>query len=133
MDESLTYLAAEFEQDFEVPLTQATKKTEVDPQEGTSSEPPIKKAAKPYCLLVNPRQKGNPLLKSVRNVPWEYDDIVPDYQMGVSSCALFLSLRYHNLNPDYIHERLKLLGQKYELRVLLVQVSYNGFTASTVN
>lgn len=42
--------------------------------------------------------------------------------MGKNSCALFLSLRYHNLNPDYIHERLKLLGKMYELRVLLVQV-----------
>lgn len=62
------------------------------------------------------------MLKSVTNVPWEYDDIVPDYQMGINSCALFLSLRYHNLNPNYIHERLKLLGKMYELRVLLVQV-----------
>ncbi|KAL3277565.1 hypothetical protein HHI36_012908 [Cryptolaemus montrouzieri] len=42
--------------------------------------------------------------------------------MGVNMCALFLSLRYHSLNPDYIHTRLKKLGNKYELRVLLVQV-----------
>lgn len=42
--------------------------------------------------------------------------------MGPTICALFLSLRYHNLNPDYIHERLKQLGARYELRVLLVQV-----------
>lgn len=55
-------------------------------------------------------------------MPWEYDDIIPDYQMGRTVCALFLSLRYHNLNPDYIHERLKQLGKMYELRVLLVQV-----------
>lgn len=32
------------------------------------------------------------------------------------------SLRYHNLNPNYIHDRLKLLGQSFTLRVLLVQV-----------
>lgn len=32
------------------------------------------------------------------------------------------SLRYHNLNPNYIHDRLKLLGQTFTLRVLLVQV-----------
>lgn len=42
--------------------------------------------------------------------------------MGAKSCALFLSLKYHNLNPDYIHERLKKLGKMYELRVLLVLV-----------
>lgn len=32
------------------------------------------------------------------------------------------SLRYHNLNPNYIHERLKQLGNSFTLRVLLVQV-----------
>lgn len=42
--------------------------------------------------------------------------------MGKTTCALFLSLKYHNLKPDYIHERLKLLGKSYELRVLLVLV-----------
>lgn len=67
-------------------------------------------------------QRGNPLLKSILNVPWEYEEIIPDYVMGRTTCALFLSLRYHNLNPDYINERLKQLGKQYELRVLLVQV-----------
>ncbi|KDR11226.1 hypothetical protein L798_14396, partial [Zootermopsis nevadensis] len=67
-------------------------------------------------------QRGNPLLKSILNVPWEYEEITPDYVMGRTTCALFLSLRYHNLNPDYINERLKQLGKQYELRVLLVQV-----------
>lgn len=42
--------------------------------------------------------------------------------MGGDCCAMFLSLRYHNLNPDYIHGRLKELGKQYQLRVLLVQV-----------
>ena len=40
-------------------------------------------------------------------------------------CAFFLhfySLRYHQLNPTYVHERLKQLGHTYELRVLLIQV-----------
>ncbi|XP_046642475.1 DNA excision repair protein ERCC-1-like isoform X1 [Daphnia pulicaria] len=73
-------------------------------------------------VIVNQRQRGNPLLKSIRNVPWEYGDIVPDYVMGHTCCALFLSLRYHNLNPQYIHDRLKDLGKQYELRILLVQV-----------
>lgn len=36
--------------------------------------------------------------------------------------VLTSSLRYHNLNPNYIHDRLKQLGQTFTLRVLLVQV-----------
>lgn len=64
-------------------------------------------------------------MKFVTNVPWEYSEIVPDYIMGKTSCALFLSIRYHQLNPDYIHERLKSLGNMFNLRVLLVQVQYN--------
>lgn len=32
------------------------------------------------------------------------------------------SIRYHNFNPEYIHERLKQLGNRYEVRILLVQV-----------
>ena len=32
------------------------------------------------------------------------------------------SLRYHHFNPEYIHERLRQLGQRFELRILLVQV-----------
>ncbi|XP_063070420.1 DNA excision repair protein ERCC-1 [Engraulis encrasicolus] len=73
-------------------------------------------------IIVSPRQRGNPILKFVRSVPWEFGDVVPDYVMGRTTCALFLSLRYHNLNPNYIHERLKLLGNSFALRVLLVQV-----------
>ncbi|XP_075896416.1 DNA excision repair protein ERCC-1 isoform X2 [Nelusetta ayraudi] len=73
-------------------------------------------------IIVSPRQRGNPILKFVRSVPWEFADVVPDYVLGQTTCALFLSLRYHNLNPNYIHDRLKLLGQSFTLRVLLVQV-----------
>ncbi|TRY97248.1 hypothetical protein DNTS_013729 [Danionella cerebrum] len=65
--------------------------------------------------------RGNPILKFVRNVPWEFGEVVPDYVLGRTTCALFLSVRYHNLNPNYIHERLKQLGQSFTLRVLLVQ------------
>ncbi|KFQ70774.1 DNA excision repair protein ERCC-1, partial [Phaethon lepturus] len=67
-------------------------------------------------------QRGNPVLKFVRNVPWEFGDIVPDYVLGQSTCALFLSLRYHHLNPGYIHDRLRHLGRSYRLQLLLLQV-----------
>lgn len=74
-------------------------------------------------ILVNSRQRGNPILKSLRAVPWEFSDQVsPDFVIGSRSCAMFLSVRYHTLNPNYIHDRLKELGQSFALRVLLVQV-----------
>ncbi|CAD6215564.1 GSCOCG00000375001-RA-CDS [Cotesia congregata] len=73
-------------------------------------------------ILVNSKQRGNPLLKFIKSVPWEYSEVVPDYVMGSTTCALFLSIKYHQLNPDYIHDRLKLLGTAYQLRVLLVHI-----------
>ena len=77
----------------------------------------------PNFVKVSSRQRGNPVLKSIRGVPWEFDDkIVPDYVIGQRACAIFLSVRYHLLNPNYIHERLKEVGSGYELRVLLTQV-----------
>ncbi|XP_060679515.1 DNA excision repair protein ERCC-1, partial [Hemiscyllium ocellatum] len=66
--------------------------------------------------------RGNPILKFIRNVPWEFGDVVPDYVLGQTTCALYLSLRYHCLNRQYIHQRLRELGQAYALRVLLVHV-----------
>ena len=73
-------------------------------------------------IVVSSRQRGNPILKSIRLVPWEFSDtIVPDYIVGAKAGALYLSVRYHQLNPDYIHERLKTFTG-FELRILLVQV-----------
>lgn len=75
------------------------------------------------AVQVNPKQRGNPILKSITNIPWEFNDkIIPDYVVGKTACVLYLSIRYHNLKPDYLNDRLKQLGKNYELRVLLVQV-----------
>lgn len=80
-------------------------------------------AVQSNTIAVNSKQRGNPILKSITNIPWEFcEDIVPDYIVGATSCVLYLSLKYHNLNPDYINNRLKELGKMYELRILLVQV-----------
>ncbi|CAF0821439.1 unnamed protein product [Rotaria sordida] len=75
-------------------------------------------------LLVHSRQRGNPLLKHIRQVKWEYSDMIlggADYSMSRSSCALYLSLRYHQLNPNYIYDRLKSNKLPYQLKILLVQ------------
>ncbi|VEN52327.1 unnamed protein product [Callosobruchus maculatus] len=117
MDEFLADIASEFSNND---LHEGTGSTSSE----TASDKSIKKnSSKTFSLLVNPKQRGNPLLQHICNVTWEFDDsIIPDYQMGKTTCALFLSLRYHNLNPDYIHDRLKQLHKLYLLRVLLVQV-----------
>ncbi|KAK0142975.1 DNA excision repair protein ERCC-1 [Merluccius polli] len=100
----------------------ADQRTEAVPVPGPGPVMAPKPVGSGGSVIVSPRQRGNPILKFVRSVPWEFGEIVPDYVLGQTTCALFLSLRYHNLNPDYIHDRLKLLGQTFTLRVLLVQV-----------
>ena len=74
-------------------------------------------------IRISPRQKGNPVLKHIRKVPWEWEEgLVADFILGESCVALYLSVRYFTLQPEYIHERIKLLGRGQRLRVLLVQV-----------
>ncbi|KAH8731160.1 hypothetical protein GQ44DRAFT_736259 [Phaeosphaeriaceae sp. PMI808] len=76
----------------------------------------------PSSILVSPRQKGNPILNSVRSVAWEYSDIPADYVVGATTCALFLSLKYHRLHPEYIYNRIRDLKGQYNLRILLTMV-----------
>ncbi|KAI3747431.1 hypothetical protein L6452_09888 [Arctium lappa] len=73
-------------------------------------------------ILVSHRQKGNPLLKHIRNVRWAFSDVVCDYMLGQNSCALYLSLRYHLLHPDYLYYRIRELGKNFKLRVVLCHV-----------
>lgn len=72
-------------------------------------------------IIVSERQRGNPVLKHLRNVPWQHEkDIVPDYIVGATACALFISIRYHLLKPQYIERRLsELTSGEWRLRVLL--------------
>ncbi len=86
--------------------------------------------AAPSSILVSPRQKGNPILNNIRAVPWEYSDIPSDYVLGNTTCALFLSLKYHRLHPEYIYSRIRALGGKYNLRVLLTMVDIQNHEES---
>ncbi|KAF2276274.1 uncharacterized protein EI97DRAFT_419231 [Westerdykella ornata] len=97
----------------------------------TSTDPPRVQQPRPQALpsrsgpssiLVSPRQKGNPILNSVRSAAWEYSDIPADYVLGATTCALFLSLKYHRLHPEYIYNRIRDLKGQYKLRVLLTMV-----------
>ena len=74
-------------------------------------------------LLVHSCQRKNPVMTHIKDMPWEVADICPDFEVGERSCVLFLSVRYHSLHPDYIHERVRQEGiKKYTLKVLLVLV-----------
>ena len=76
----------------------------------------------PSAILVSTRQKGNPILNHIRSLPWEYSDTPADYVLGVTTCGLFLSLKYHRLHPEYIYGRIRALGKMYNLRILLTMV-----------
>ncbi len=68
-------------------------------------------------LIVSSKQRGNPVLKHIKNVPWKFcDQITPDYQMSRLMCGFFLSMKYHLLNATYIHKRLKEIGRAYNIR-----------------
>lgn len=72
-------------------------------------------------ILVNTRQRLNPVLKNIKSVGWEWSEILADYQVGVSTGCLYLSLKYHQIHPEYIHQRISKISGMYSLRLLLVQ------------
>ncbi|MCJ1245047.1 ssDNA endonuclease and repair protein rad10 [Trapelia coarctata] len=106
-----------------IPTTAVPKITQPTPQ-----SPPARHA--PTSILVSPRQKGNPILKSLTSLPWEYADIPADYTLGATTCCLFLSLKYHRLHPEYIYSRIKALAKNYNLRVLLTMVDVGNHEES---
>uniref|UniRef100_M1CAL7 Excision repair cross-complementing 1 ercc1 n=1 Tax=Solanum tuberosum TaxID=4113 RepID=M1CAL7_SOLTU len=88
----------------------------------TSSSSTPSSSANRNAILVSNRQKGNPLLKHIRNVRWTFADIVCDYLLGPNTCALYLSLRYHLLHPDYLYFRIRELQKNFRLRIILCHV-----------
>jgi len=86
--------------------------------------------AGPSSILVSTRQKGNPVLTAIRAHAWEYSDIPADFVLGATTCALFLSLKYHRLHPEYIYNRIRGLQGKYNLRLLLTMVDIDNHEES---
>jgi DNA repair protein Rad10 len=83
---------------------------------------PVLTVANPNAIQVSEKQRGNPLLRSVRLCPWEYNkDIVPDYVMG-TTCAIFISLKFHILHPKHVEMRIREVEKMYKLRVLLTLI-----------
>ncbi|CAN0050429.1 unnamed protein product [Laminaria digitata] len=74
-------------------------------------------------IQVHKRQEKNSILRHVRNVPFEITPgIKADFVFGPKACALFISLRYHLLYPNYLIQRIKELSGLFTLRVLLCHV-----------
>ena len=84
----------------------------------------------PHMLYVSTRQRGNGILKYIRNVPFSFSKIVPDYIISSNRCALFLSCKYHVLHPTYIQRRLDELKTDFDSRILLCLVDLEDNTTS---
>lgn len=90
----------------------------------------LPKRTGPSSIIVSPRQKGNPVLEKIRQMPWEWGEIPADYLLGTTTCALFLSLKYHRLHPEYIYTRIRNLQGKYLLRIVLCMVDIENHEES---
>lgn len=90
----------------------------------------LPKRSAPSSILVSTTQKGNALLNHLKSLPWEYSDIPADYVVGNTTCALFLSLKYHRLHPEYIYKRIRGLAGRYLLRIVLVLVDIGNHEES---
>jgi DNA excision repair protein ERCC-1 len=55
-------------------------------------------------------------------VAWRYGDIEPDFIVGAAAAALYISVQYHLLHPNYLKSRLVGLSGKFRVRILLVHV-----------
>ncbi|CAH9057305.1 unnamed protein product [Cuscuta epithymum] len=97
--------------------SEAPSSSETRPSSSSAAAPPPRNA-----ILVSHRQKGNPVLKHIRNVRWTFADVVCDYLLGQNACALYLSLRYHLLHPDYLFFRIRELQKNVRLRIVLCHV-----------
>lgn len=105
------------------------------PQNGSANDGRGVQQLKPQALpgrqsasniLVSNRQHGNPVLKEIKSQGWEYADIPADYVLGATTCALYLSLKYHRLHPHYVYNRIRDLAGRYNLRILLVMVDVSN-------
>ncbi|WEJ93034.1 ssDNA endonuclease and repair protein rad10 [Yamadazyma tenuis] len=65
-------------------------------------------------IQVAPSQKGNPVFQSslLKQKPIAYNkEILSDYYINPTLQVLFLSMKYHQLHPEYIWRRCKKLNQ----------------------
>uniref|UniRef100_A0A6B2LF56 ERCC1-like central domain-containing protein n=1 Tax=Arcella intermedia TaxID=1963864 RepID=A0A6B2LF56_9EUKA len=85
-------------------------------------------------LIANDRQRTNPLIPYIKNVKYEFlPNISADFLLGADASALFLSLKFHLLNPLYLPERVKGLDRRLKLHVLVCLVDVTDSTEAVKN
>jgi hypothetical protein len=57
---------------------------------GKQRQPPVIQPGSGNSIIINPCQRLNPIVECIRNVPKEFGDILPDYQVGRTTGVLFL-------------------------------------------
>jgi hypothetical protein len=68
--------------------------TSVTDLKGKQRQPPVVQPASGNSIVINPCQRLNPVVECVRNVPKEFGDILPDYQVGRTTGVIFLRSRH---------------------------------------
>ncbi|GJE95452.1 DNA repair protein rad1 [Phanerochaete sordida] len=101
---------------------QASSASSARPPEGSTAgpssapvKPPVVQPGIGNNIIVNPCQRGNPVLECIKGSGKEFGDILSDYQVGRTTGVLYL-----RLHPEYIHQRIERLGTAFNLRILLV-------------
>lgn len=72
-------------------------------------------------VLVHPCQEQNPLLNHLKKISWQFNsEIIPDFLINECIAILYLSLKFHQFNEDYIHSRLRTIPKNYFMKVLIL-------------
>jgi DNA excision repair protein ERCC-1 len=88
----------------------------------------------PSAISVNSRQKQNPLMNFLTNVNYNFVEQrnVFDFLVNARE-VVFLSLKYHKLHPEYIHNRMKPLTKKNAILITVVDVENNETIMREIN
>ena len=119
--------------DHTAPITMPTRVPPAGMAERYQRPPPMgTRAADMHTfnqIQVSRSQAGNPLLEHLTFYQTNSKIKDVDYVINSKCVALFLSLRYHKLHPEYIYNKLKKVSYNHEdtLRVLLVYVDIDDF------
>jgi len=110
--------------DQPTPTTTTSKKLPAVPTSANAASVTVN-PRNPSAILASPRQKMNPILKYLRSVPLEFSsdpNMVSDFAISNTTVALYLSIKYHKLNPEYLIGRIEAVKRHYRLRLVIVQI-----------
>ena len=69
-------------------------------------------------IEVSKGQQGNVLLRHFKNRGWTFAETDPDFVIGERACVVFVSLKYHLLQPEYVKTRISEL-QCFDICIVL--------------